>query len=320
MNTFDMHCDTIYRLHFENKSGKNTLAKNNLQIDIEKLKKAGALGQFFALFYDSSDKNELLLGETPYEAFMKLYNVYDNELNINSDTLGRVLTYEDIENNTKKGLISSVLTLEGGESVMGSIENLNHMYDLGLRGITLTWNNENEIGYPNKAVNQREFGLKAKGIEIVKEMDRLGMMVDVSHLSDGGFWDVLEHTTKPPIATHSNSRKICDHPRNLTDKMIKALANRGGVTGLNFCSAFLDKSGLCKIEDLVKHSLYIIDKGGEDFLALGSDYDGIGNELEIEDISKIHLLEDALRKGGLKSSQIEKLFYKNTLRILRDIL
>lgn len=319
MKILDMHCDTIYRLYFENPDGA-TLKNNSLQVDLEKLKKVGALGQFFALFFDSQDERELKPGETPWDVFTNMHRLYRDEIAKFPHLIGEALSYEDILANKKKGILSSILTLEGGEPVMGDMDKLRKIYDMGVRLITLTWNNENDLAYPNKYENFRELGLKDKGIESIHLMNKLGMIIDVSHLSDGGFWDVVRHSSKPFLASHSNARELWNHPRNLTDDMIRAMADRGGVTGLNFCSTFLDGSNLCKVDDLVKHALYLIDKGGEDFLALGTDFDGIENSLEIKDIGEMEKLDTALRRGGLTHSQLEKIYNKNILRVFKEVV
>lgn len=319
MKILDMHCDTIYRLYFEN-STEGTLKNNSFQVDLEKLEKIGALGQFFSLFFDAQDPKEVKPGETPWEVFTNMHKLYREEVTKYPHLIREVLSYRDIVANKEAGVLSSILTLEGGEAVMGDMDNLRKIHDMGVKLITLTWNNENALAYPNKYENFRELGLKSKGIEAVKLMNELGIIVDVSHLSDGGFWDVVKHSNKPFIASHSNARKVWDHPRNLTDEMIKAMADRGGVTGLNFCSTFLDGSNLCKTKDLVKHALYLMDKGGEDFLALGTDFDGIENALEIRDIGEMEKLDSALKNGGFTSSQLEKIYNKNILRVFKDVV
>ncbi len=319
MKILDMHCDTIYRLYFEHTAG-DTLERNSLQVDLEKLKRVGAMGQFFALFFDAQDPRELKEGETPWEVFNGMHKLYREEIARYPHLIGEALSYKDILSNREKGILSSILTLEGGEHVMGDMDKLRSIYDMGVRLITLTWNNENDLAYPNKYLDFRELGLKDRGIEAVHLMNELGMIIDVSHLSDGGFWDVARHSSKPFLASHSNAREIWNHPRNLTDDMIRAMADKGGVTGLNFCSSFLDGSDLCKVDDLVKHALYLIDKGGEEFLALGTDFDGIENSLEIKDIGEMEKLDSALRRGGLTSSQLEKIYNKNILRVFKEVV
>lgn len=199
--------------------------------------------------------------------------------------------------------------------------------------ITLTWNYPNGIGFPNmtsgegfarlKSINDQD-GLTEFGIAYVQEMERLGMIIDVSHLGDAGFYDVLKYTTKPFVASHSNARTICNVARNLTDDMIKALAKRGGVMGINFCGDFLKPSTTGHVrscvEDMVKHILYIKDLVGIDYVGLGTDFDGIDQNLEIQDASMMNLLAEALQKAGLSKAEIEKVFYGNVLRVYRQIL
>ena len=154
-------------------------------------------------------------------------------------------------------------------------------------------------------------------------MERLGIIIDASHLSDAGFYDVLNNTTKPFVASHSNARHLCKAARNMSDDMILKLAKRGGVMGINFYGNFLvDGDGHCKscIEDMVKHILYIKDLAGIDCIGLGSDFDGINSELEMKDASYYQLLYEALVKAGLSEEEIEKIFYKNVLRVYKEIL
>ncbi|RUM75129.1 MAG: membrane dipeptidase, partial [Sulfurovum sp.] len=169
-------------------------------------------------------------------------------------------------------------------------------------------------------------GLKKKGFEAVEEMNHLGMLIDVSHLSDAGFEDVITHSKNPIIATHSNSRAMTNNPRNLSDKMLKKLADRGGVTGINFFNNFLVKGELkdtleCStIADMIRHIRHIREVAGVEVIGLGSDFDGIPNPVEIEDISQMNKLLDALALNGFSSDEIEKIFYKNSIRIIKDVL
>ena len=198
--------------------------------------------------------------------------------------------------------------------------------------IALTWNFENGIGYPNftpsKDSNEdilrktdKERGLTDFGIEYVRKMEELGMIVDVSHLSDKGFYDVLKYTTKPFVASHSNARAVCSVARNLDDEMIKLLAQRGGVMGLNYCSAFIEENdeGYTPIECMVKHIRHIADVGGIDCIGLGSDFDGIESRLEIRDASGLPKFYEALKKY-FSEEEIEKIFYKNVLRVYKEVL
>ena len=205
--------------------------------------------------------------------------------------------------------------------------------ELDVRMITLTWNHPNGIGYPN-LISTKEYkdlyhintqdGLTDFGIEYVREMERLGIIIDVSHLGDAGFYDVLKYTTKPFVASHINARSVCGVARNMSDDMIKLLAKRNGVMGINFCGDFLkaSKTGGVRscVEDMVKHILYIRDLVGIDYVGLGSDFDGISQDLELKDASMMPMLKDALFEAGLKEEEIEKVFYKNVLRLYQTIL
>ena len=155
---------------------------------------------------------------------------------------------------------------------------------------------------------------------MVEEMERLGIVPDASHLSDRGFYDLVENCKKPFIVTHSNSRSIKRHPRNLTDDMIKKLSEKGGVMGINFCADFVGYEKVTQIKDLVSHIKHIKNVGGIDVISLGSDFDGIGNEVEIKDASEMGKLAQALEKEGFTIDEIEKIYYKNALRFLIDTL
>lgn len=202
------------------------------------------------------------------------------------------------------------------------------MYKKGVRLITLTWNHENCIGYPNSDnADIMAKGLKKTGIEVVERMNELGMIVDVSHLSDGGFYQVAELMAKakrPFVASHSNSRAVTGHPRNMTDQMIRMLAAQGGVMGLNLAPHFLDdtqrKDGSSRIADMVKHILHIRSVGGADVLAIGSDFDGIEGQLEVKRPQDFEMLWSEIAKAGVSSSELEKMWQGNGLRVLSELL
>lgn len=201
------------------------------------------------------------------------------------------------------------------------MENLYKLYDAGVRAIALTWNFANCFGYPNFPKEEyRNQGLTEFGKLAVEEMNRLGMMIDVSHLSDGGFYDVAKISRKPFIASHSDCRAVTDHPRNLTDDMIRLLAEKGGVAGINFAPDFAgtgSKSDECQIEDLVRHVLHFIRTGGEDCVGIGTDFDGVFGNLEIDEPAKMDHLFDALKKVGITERQLDKIASENVLRVIK---
>ena len=178
------------------------------------------------------------------------------------------------------------------------------------------------MGYPNSRDGEvMKKGLKPFGVETVERMNELGMLIDVSHMSDGGFWDVLRYSKKPVVASHSNARVLCPHPRNLTDEMIRALAEHGGVAGLNFYPYFINESGKADIDDLVRHIEHMFYVGGEDFVAIGTDFDGFDEgKLELQNIGEMNLLYGALKKRKFNDGQIEKFWHGNVMRVMREVL
>ncbi|MBZ2174436.1 dipeptidase [Schnuerera sp. xch1] len=312
MKTIDMHCDTILRL-MDNKDGLD-LYENNLSIDIKKLKKGNSLAQFFAMWIDLKN------AKNPMETCLKMTDKFYIEIEKNCNHISLATNYKDIMKNNKEGKLSAVLTIEEGGAIKGKLYNLRNFYRLGVRAMTLTWNEINEIGFPNKNEKYRDKGLTEFGQEVIHEMNRLGMIIDVSHLSDKGFYDVSRLSSKPFIASHSNSRAMKSHFRNLTDDMIKILSENGGVMGICFERDFLGDSKNTRIEDIVRHIKHIRDIGGIDVIALGSDYDGSHPNCEIDNIGEIEKLVYALKDAKFTEYEIEKVFYKNALRVIKEVL
>lgn len=200
--------------------------------------------------------------------------------------------------------------------------------------MTLTWNYPNDLAWPNRMdlqtghmTSETERGLTEKGIAFIEEMEKLGMLIDVSHLGDAGFWDIVKHTRKPFIASHSNARSEAGHVRNLTDEMIRALADRGGVMGINFCGVFLSElngnstdGGVSRVSDMVRHMKHIRQIGGIECIGLGSDFDGISGELEVDSPAALYKIADEMSCQGFTESEIDAVFYKNVLRVFTEIL
>ncbi len=328
MKIVDMHCDTISCIDQRQRSGKDiNLNDNDLHVSIQNMKKAGYLLQNFALF------TNLKKVDDPLVHVQHLIDTFYNEVDKYKEDIIVIKSYQDIITNMDKSKILAMLTLEEGAVVNNDLSYLRNYYRLGVRMVTLTWNYENGIGYPNFDQTLPDHGYYQKddvngltdfGIEYIKECEKLGIIIDVSHLSDAGFYDVVKYTTKPFVASHSNARALCPHARNLTDDMIRLIAKRNGVIGINFAADFLDenktdKSQVSYISSIIKHILYIKEIGGIDCIGLGSDFDGIDPNLEIKNASYMPLLYEAL-KEYLSEEEIEKIFYKNVLRVYKEVL
>ena len=302
MRIIDLHCDTIYRIFHEK---EKNLYENFYSVDIQKLKKGNVAAQFFALFIDKDWVSKK--GMDIYTHAHDLYEVFQTQIAANSHHIKLTRNLEELRNNCQKNKISAFLTIEEGDFLQGRMERLDAFYALGLRLVTLTWNYENCIGYPNSTDRQiMKRGLKPFGFEVIERMNQLGMIIDVSHLSDGGFYDCIAHSKKPIIASHSNARALIHHPRNLTDDMLKKLAHKGGVVGINFCPAFLGRDQVSRIEYIIQHIQHIKNKAGIDSISLGTDFDGIDGPLEIDNIGNIYQLVDELEKSGFHPDEIEK--------------
>lgn len=306
----DLHCDTIMQLLDHPDSGD--LYRNTWKIDIEKLQKAHSKVQDFALFINLGKTND------PYGRYEEMRNLCTTQIHLYGEHIQHVLSYQDVESVYESGKIGALMSIEEGGVLGGDLYKLKQAYQDGVRLITLTWNYPNGLGEPHCGEQHKK--LTSKGIEFVEAMQDLGIIVDCSHLNDAGTEQLGDILDVPFVASHSNAREVTAHTRNLPDNLIKLIANKGGVIGLNFAQSFLGTSPVSRIEDIVKHGLYLINKGGEDVVTLGTDFDGIKPNTEIKDASEMYRLYDAFKEAGLSVEQCEKLFWKNADRLLKEIL
>lgn len=325
MDFIDMHCDSLSVLLFTDPEEANLYHSKATMVDFERMKQAGQLAQFFAVFMPFPGAFEVF-GAEPMddEAYIQILRSYLlKNVEKHSDIIAMAYNAKDVQKNRDAGKMSAILSMEDGRAVDGKLENLKRFYRMGFRAISLTWNMPNCFGSPNSSdPHVMQAGLTEFGKEAVAYMQELGILVDVSHLSEGGFYDVARICKKPFVATHSNCRGLlCPHPRGLTDGQLKILGDTGSVTGLNYGPEFLNENMECKdstAQRIAKHARHMADVGGVECVALGSDFDGIEGNLEISDCTKVGLLETALRKEGFRTEEIEKIFCKNILRVMRD--
>lgn len=309
----DGHCDTVLKLLQNNDCRLERLDSGHISID--SLRAGGVRLQFFAICCRCV--NNFI---TRLNAGLRLADMYHLMLNCYPDDFMHIEKYEDIDKAEKAGKIGTLLTIEGGEALEGEISNLRIFYRLGVRSITLTWMYRNEIADGIRE-SSAGGGLSDFGREVVRDMNRLGMLIDVSHISVKGFWDVVELSTDPVIATHSNAIKLCSHPRNLNDEQILEIAKKGGVIGINFFEEFLRNEGRAGITDIIKHIEYIAALAGCDCLAIGTDFDGMDRAPEGADSPRCFpVIAERLLGLNYREEDVYKIFSGNYLRILKKVL
>lgn len=311
----DCHCDTLTELYNKNAS----LYENEQHFDIKRQIALGGGLQFCAI-YVPTEVFRYQGGLRYTLCLLDKYNQEIKKLHENGIDVLQVRTVEDA-GNVLKHKAATLLAIEEGGAIDGSLEALRCLYELGLRAMTLTWSNRNDIadGINEEATGS---GLTLFGKQVVTEMNRLGMLVDVSHISTAGFWSVIETSTKPIIATHSNAKSLCSHPRNLNDEQIKALAQNGGLAGITFAGQFLEEDwrNAC-IESVYKHIDYMLNLiGNDDHIGFGSDFDGISHPpYNIQGVQDYKPLIEYLSKY-YSDETINKITHQNVINLLQKVL
>lgn len=311
----DCHCDTLTELYNKNAS----LYENEQHFDIKRQIALGGGLQFCAI-YVPTEVFRYQGGLRYTLCLLDKYNQEIKKLHENGIDVLQVRTAEDA-GNVLKHKAATLLAIEEGGAIDGSVEALRCLYELGVRAMTLTWSNRNDIadGINEEATGS---GLTLFGKQVVAEMNRLGMLVDVSHISTAGFWSVIETSTKPIIATHSNAKSLCAHPRNLNDEQIKALAQNGGLAGITFAGQFLEEDwrNAC-IESVYKHIDYMLNLiGNDDHIGFGSDFDGISHPpYNIQGVQDYKPLIEYLSKY-YSDETINKITHQNVINLLQKVL
>ena len=311
---FDGHCDTILEIM----NHKRTLEKKSPtgHLDIPRMKEGGVNVQFFAVFIEDIYKPDRSLKRT-----LQLIDCFYREMEKNQDEISLVTNYNQINEANSAGKIAAILSVEGGEALEGDLGVLRMLYKLGVRLLTLTWNQRNQIA-DGIGESRTGSGLTEFGLKVIEEMNDLRMFIDVSHLSETGFWDVIKRSKAPIVASHSNCYALCPHPRNLKDEQIKALADKGGVIGITFVPNFLtQEKRKTTVKDVVTHIDYLVEKAGIDCVGLGSDFDGTGGlPLGLEGVDKITNITEELLTRGYKEREIKKILGGNFLRVFKKVI
>jgi membrane dipeptidase len=320
----DTHCDTLKCLMpvftrprdsmWADRSKVSMVARSGLgHIDVPRLVEGGVTCQVFAI---SGER-----GRAPSHSLrtaLEMIGRFYDECEASQGTLVPVTRSGEITKAKKAGRVAAMLSIEGCDVLEGSVEALRVYHRLGVRIVGLVHSIRNELA-DGVADRRTCGGLSEMGAQAVAELNRLGMIVDISHLNDEGFWDVMELTRVPVIASHSNARAVCDHPRNMTDDMIRALAGNGGVMGMNFAPAFVHPTR-ATLGGVVDHVDHIVELVGPDHVGLGSDFDGIPSTPEgLEDVTKIPGITRELLKRGYGEDDVRKILGGNHLRLIRTV-
>ncbi|MDI3480388.1 MAG: rane dipeptidase [Tepidanaerobacteraceae bacterium] len=320
---FDAHSDILTDVTIRRLRGEKNVFK---KYHFERLKKGMVNGTILVIWVDPPYTGN------PTSRMLQVLGAACEEMEEMNDCAGVVYKYDDIKKIQDSGRIAVLLGMEGMSGLGGNVSFINVLYRLGVRHGMLTWNEENEFatgaGSPNK-----ERGVTPLGIEALKRMEKLGMVVDVSHSNEKTFWDIYENTEKPFIASHSNVYKLCPVPRNLKDDQIKAVAERGGVIGINAWPDFIDKDEP-SAENLLRHVVYIADLVGTDYICFGFDFcDFLSEDTTqsfqagesastsgLEDATKIPKFVKMLAEKGFSSDDIEKITHKNIERVIKEVI
>lgn len=311
MELFDAHCDTLTRCLREG----TRLAHNAGNIDLERGRALGPWAQFFALFPEP----DVIPGggASPETVFEVGCRFFEEELAANGDRMAQCRTGAEVRAALDAGKCAAVLSVEGAELLGCSLEGLEAGWKRGVRAVTLTWNHANALS--GSIVEETERGLSPQGRAFVQRMGELGMLVDVSHLSDPGFWDVAELVKGPFVATHSNARAVCPERRNLTDDMFSAIVRSGGVAGLNLFRAFVGEPAT--VDGAIAHIEHFLSLGGERSICIGGDLDGCGDCFPdgITGIQDLGSLYEGLLRRNYSEMLVHAIFFDNLMRVVNEV-
>ncbi|MDQ5983398.1 MAG: hypothetical protein RUMPE_00409 [Eubacteriales bacterium SKADARSKE-1] len=307
MKLFDLHCDTLYKALKEDK----TLFEPSFHISIDKGLKYFPWIQCFAVWIPDEIREAKALN-----LFCRAKEKLDATIKENKDKLFLCKEKSDFDKAEKENSCGVILTVEGGSVLGGNIDNLDYLHNCGVKMITLTWNGDCEIGSGVGVENCR--GITPFGKEVIKKMEDFKIAIDISHASDKLFYDVIETASGPIVASHSNSRKICSHRRNLTDDQFKIMKDKSGLVGLNFSKGFLNGSKEATMYDIIRHADHFLSLGGEKVLCMGSDFDGTDIPNDLRGIEDMESLYELFLKEGYKQGLVDDIFFNNAFNFFKD--
>lgn len=282
--------------------------------DIPRLKDGGVDLQFFSVWVSPTQYTDY------YQQAQVMLNIFNSELSQNTTSISQARNWSEADSIIQQNKIAAVIGVEGGHHIENSIDKLVNLYNAGMRYMTITWNNSTDWAVSAQDSRSSTVGLSDFGRQVIRTMDSLGIIIDVSHTGIKTIQDILQETQNPIVATHSGVRALRNHYRNLYDWQIQDIANSGGVIGVVFYPYFLNGSSNANIEDVIAHIDYIKNLVGIDYVAIGSDFDGIEVvPLGLEDTSKYPNLTEALFDHGYSREDVEKILYKNFKRVFEQV-
>ena len=305
----DLHCDTLTRdMWASQPPACGPLVNPAYHIALGKMPRNLRWVQCFAIFVPDNYR-----GQDAIDFFDRYRAVFDRQMVAHGDKVSPCRSFSDMEQALEAGKFAAVLTVEGGAALAGQPERAQVLRDAGVRMLTLTWNGPNELG----SGHDSSAGLTACGREAVAELERCGVLVDVSHLNDRGFEDLLSVAKKPFVASHSNARSVCGHRRNLPDAFIREIADRGGLIGLNYSKDFLSDSGRGNLDDLYRHVGRVLELDAGACLALGSDFDGTDIHPDLDSVEKSLSIYGYLTQHGIPADTADGILFGNAWRFFK---
>jgi len=307
MRFFDLHCDTLYKLAFHCES----ILKNNFHVSLSRARKYEPYIGCFAIWIPDD-----LRGEKAFEFFNECKNKFEFEIENCGYAANGIKSASDLDEFAKTKKSGLILTLEGSSALMGDISKVRYIREAGVKIITLTWNGACEAG---DGVNvENAAGITDFGKKLLKEMETYSIIADVSHASEKLFYDIYSLSTRPFIATHSNSKKICPHRRNLTDDQFNCIKGSGGIVGVTFCSEFLSNSSKAGFDDVLKHVEHFLSLGGENTLSIGSDFDGADVPDNLSGIECVENLYEYFLVKNYSEEILDKIFFSNAYSFIKN--
>lgn len=324
MKIFDGHSDIFTDITVRSLKGETNIIKKH---HIERLNKGNVAAMILCIWIEP-----LYFEKDCTWRMLEIMGAISKEIEFMNDYADIVYNYNDLKRTNETNKLGIVMGVEGLDGLKNNVNLIDFLYRFGVRHAMLTWNRENEFATGVKSLN-KDRGLTKLGVEVIKRMEALGMIVDASHANEKTFWDIYEHTTKPFIASHSNAYSICKCSRNLKDDQIKAIAERKGTIGINAWPDFIDEYEP-SVGKLADHIDYIVNLAGIDCVSFGFDFcdfldfktkESLGNNDDIktpgiEDASQIYNLLNILSKRGYKDEHLEKITYGNMERVVREVL